>query len=92
MKKELVAGALILTMGCTSSVPTGTAWDCAFDDQVMDSTGQCRNIDTYVDAYRDTIVIPDCEEDENWDAVDFQDPRGEEDIHGVTRACVHIDE
>lgn len=37
-------------------------------------------------------AVPDCAEDENWDAVDYQDPRGQEDINGVTRACVHIDE
>lgn len=32
-----------------------------------------------------------CQEDEAWTAVHFQDPNGIEDIHGVTRACVNLD-
>ena len=38
-----------------------------------------------------TKMDPDCEEDENWVIVDHQDPRGEEDQNGVTRACLHVE-
>ncbi len=91
MKKQLAAGLMVVTISCSPLVGDDVKWDCAGDDQVMDSSGQCHDIDSYIDSYRDTIVLPDCEEDENWDAVHFQDPRGQEDSHGVTRACVHAD-
>ncbi len=32
-----------------------------------------------------------CDEDASWSAVDFRDPLGIEDIHGVTRRCVYND-
>jgi hypothetical protein len=32
---------------------------------------------------------PACQEDENWVVVDHQDPRGSEDLYGVSRACIH---
>ena len=32
-----------------------------------------------------------CEEDASWAAVDYRDPLGYEDIHGVTRRCVFND-
>ena len=35
--------------------------------------------------------VPNCVEDENWIVVDWQDPRGVEDIRGVSRACVHYE-
>ena len=33
-----------------------------------------------------------CTEDEAWIAVDYQTPGAFEDSHGVTRACVNIEE
>ena len=33
-----------------------------------------------------------CHEDQAWTAVDYRDPLGVEDIHGVTRRCVNVDE
>lgn len=32
-----------------------------------------------------------CREDESWVAVDYLDPRGSEDLHGVSRACVNVE-
>ena len=33
-----------------------------------------------------------CQEDENWIAVHYLDPRGREDTHGVSRACVNVED
>ena len=33
-----------------------------------------------------------CQEDENWITVDHLDPRGREDVHGVSRACVNSED
>ncbi len=30
-----------------------THFDCAYDDQVMESDGTCRDIDFYLDSYQD---------------------------------------
>lgn len=38
------------------------------------------------------LQVADCQEDENWDVVDYRTPGATEDIHGVTRMCVHVDE
>jgi hypothetical protein len=32
-----------------------------------------------------------CQEDETWVAVHWEDPRGTEDVYGVTRACLPVD-
>jgi hypothetical protein len=34
---------------------------------------------------------PQCQEDENWDTVDYRTPGAVDDIHGVTRMCVAAD-
>jgi hypothetical protein len=36
-----------------------------------------------------TFAIADCHEDEEWAVVHYQDPKGQEDMHGVSRACVN---
>ena len=33
-----------------------------------------------------------CQEDENWITVDHLDPRGREDVHGVSRACINSED
>jgi hypothetical protein len=35
------------------------------------------------------FAIADCHEDEEWAVVHYQDPKGQEDMHGVSRACVN---
>ena len=38
------------------------------------------------------LDVPSCQEDEDWMVVAYDDPRGSEDQHGVSRACIHIEE
>ena len=78
-------------------------WCNGYDDQVIDVDGHCHDIDFFIDAWVDanpprtvTVIAPhladQCPEDEAWVAVHYDDPRGVDDIHGVTRACVNHEE
>ena len=46
---------------------------------------------TIIRAVSPTHPADFCDEDASWAAVDYRDPLGIEDIHGVTRRCVYND-
>ncbi len=49
------------------------------------------NTETSMRIVKVAKLIPNCQEDEDYATVNYQDPQGIEDVHGITRKCVSRD-